>query len=385
MKKIQKENKKVFVGLSGGVDSSVTAALLKEAGFQVVGVFIKAWHPKDLPLAQGCTWREERRSAMRVAITLGIPFKTLNLEKEYKKNVVDYMIKEYKKGKTPNPDVMCNKEIKFGSFLDWALKEGADFVATGHYARKREIINSKFETLNKSKNQKSKIKTEYELLEGEDKNKDQSYFLWTLTQKQLKHILFPVGGMQKDKVRKLAKKYNLSTAEKKDSQGVCFLGQVDMKEFLSEYIKTKIGDVLDVEGNVIGHHRGSKLFTVGERHGFTITKKGIRDRPMYVISKNMKKNTIIVSSKEIMLSQNLFVKKVFISNVNWVSGKVPENKNIKCRFRYRQNSIKCKVKSEKWKIWVKFEKLQEFVSSGQSLVFYDRNVCLGGGVIDMVY
>src|SRR5258706_6959399 len=245
--------KKVFVGLSGGVDSSVSAALLKEAGYDVTGVFIKVWQPDFFE----CTSKDDRLDAMRVCAKLGIPFKTLNLEKEYKKEVVDYMISEYKKGNTPNPDVMCNKEVKFGAFLRFAIKMGADYVATGHYAR--NIFNKKTGL--------------YELCKSEDSDKDQSYFLWTLGQKELKRTLFPVGGYKKKYVRKLAEKFDLITANKKDSQGLCFVGKIDMKEFLMHFIKEKPGNVADERGNIIGNHNGVFFYTLGERHGFNISKK----------------------------------------------------------------------------------------------------------------
>src|SRR3989344_3453407 len=232
------QGKKVYVGLSGGVDSAVSAALLKKEGHEVTGVFIKAWTPPGFP----CSWKDDRRSAMRAAAVLDIPFITLDLEKEYKRDVVDYMIREYKLGRTPNPDVMCNKEIKFGAFLKFALAEGADFVATGHYAQK--VVSSKQSVVRKEKDSKTlMLNADYLLLEGADPDKDQSYFLWTLTQNQLKHILFPVGHLQKEAVRKLDEKFNLPQATRKDSQGLCFLGKIDMKEFLKEHIKTKKGKV----------------------------------------------------------------------------------------------------------------------------------------------
>src|SRR3989344_5863169 len=239
---------------------------------------------------------------MRAAAGLDIPFVTLNLEEEYKRGVVDYMIDEYKKGRTPNPDVMCNKEIKFGAFLDWALKQGADYVATGHYALKKEagIMN-------------------YELCEAKDKNKDQSYFLWTLTQEQLKHTLFPVGHLQKEEVRKLAGKFGLPQAVRKDSQGLCFLGQVDMKEFLSRYIEPKQGDVLDKDGNVIGTHGGAEFFTIGERHGFVVNKKKSDDAPLYVISKNITKNAITVTP---YITPHLKSKEdapLYLDHMNWIA------------------------------------------------------------------
>ena len=365
--KSQEKNKKVFVGLSGGVDSAVSATLLKKEGYKVTGVFIKAWNPEGFV----CTWREDRRSAMRVCAILDIPFITLDLEKEYKKEVVDYMIREYKAGKTPNPDVMCNKEIKFGHFLKFALKNGADFVATGHYAR------SELRSMN------------YELWEGKDVNKDQSYFLWTLTQEQLKHILFPIGNLQKEEVRKLAKKFCLPQATRKDSQGLCFLGQINMKEFLKKYIKIKKGKVLDLEGKEIGEHNGAILYTIGERHGFTITKKTTTDEPLYVIAKDIKNNTITIHNKSTQTgrSSQMCIKEIIIKNIN-IIGEIPKDAKIECRFRYRQEKIKCKIDlsayGEKNKIKVIFEEPQFGVSIGQSLVFYKDEICKGGGIIGKV-
>ena len=307
---------KVFVGLSGGVDSAVSAALLKKDGYDVTGVFIKAWTPPGYP----CAWKEDRRSAMRVAAILDIPFITLDLEKEYKKEVVDYIIAEYKIGRTPNPDMMCNKEIKFGHFLRFALKNGADYVATGHYAR-NELRG-----------------VNYELWEGKDKNKDQSYFLWALTQDQLGHILFPIGHLQKKEVRKLAEKFGLPQATRKDSQGLCFLGKVDMKEFLSRYMPQKRGDVLNEKGEVMGHHNGALFFTIGERHGFTITKKTESRVPLYVASKDVKKNTITVIPKEdshhFKRSFKMVIKVVKLKNINLI-GKI-KNKKYLSRLKFQR-------------------------------------------------
>ncbi len=352
---------RVFVGISGGVDSAVSVALLKKEGYDVTGVFIKAWTPEGYP----CTWKEDRRSAMRVAAVLDIPFITLDLEKEYKKEVVDYMIREYKIGRTPNPDVMCNKEIKFGHFLRFALKNGADFVATGHYAQNKKEGGLQI------------------LSEAKDKNKDQSYFLWTLTQDQLKHILFPIGHLQKSEVRKLATKFGLPQATRKDSQGLCFLGQVHMKEFLSRYIPQKRGGVLDLEGKIIGHHNGALFFTIGERHGFTITKKSDREAPLYVVAKNIKKNTITVATK------NAFQKvlgsplqsSTRLSSKHF-STQPAHGKKLSCRIRYKQEKVGCKIEVRKNETRVIFEKPQFGVSPGQSLVLYDNEICLGGGIID---
>jgi tRNA-specific 2-thiouridylase len=372
-----KEGKKVFVGLSGGVDSAVSAALLKREGYEVTGVFIKAWTPEGYP----CTWKEDRRSAMRAAAVLDIPFITLDLEKEYKKEVVDYMIREYSEGKTPNPDVMCNKAIKFGYFLKFALGKGANFVATGHYARTLPFGEGRVG-----------------LGESLDKNKDQSYFLWTLTQDQLKHVLFPVGSLWKEEVRKLAQKFDLPQATRKDSQGLCFLGKIDMKEFLSEYIPHKTGSVLNENGEIIGEHDGAVLYTIGERHGFRITKKGTEDTPMYVINKNMKDNTIVVASKIAFSQKKSVLKKVWprateetrglfekhfysgvtLKETNWINGEPSKSKKYSARIRYRQTKVPCQVLGGR----VVFEKSDLDISPGQSLVLYDGEICLGGGIIN---
>ncbi len=346
------KGKKVYIGMSGGVDSSVSACLLKKAGYEVIGVFIKVWQPDWIT----CTWKEDRLDAMRVASRLDIPFITLDLEKEYKEEVVDYMINEYKTGRTPNPDVMCNRSVKFGGFYNWAMKQGADYVATGHYA----------------------ISKDNKLIAGNDKNKDQTYFLWTLTKEQISRTLFPVGNIEKPEVRKLAKKFNLPNADKKDSQGLCFIGKIDIKEFLSHYIESQKGNVLDEKGNVIGEHNGAFFFTIGERHGFNITKKSPNDEPYYVISKNIDNNTITVANKNSEGDLPNATTTVKLKNVNWNQGEILLNKNLKARSRYRAPLQNIKFINENI---VEFEKPQDTLSSGQSLVFYDGEVCLGGGVI----
>jgi tRNA-uridine 2-sulfurtransferase len=373
---VKEKKKRVFVGMSGGVDSSLSVALLKEQGYDVVGVFIRVWSPDFLPrqdAGQACDWKEERRDAMRVAAELNIPFKTYDFQDEYKKDVVDYMIKEYREGRTPNPDVMCNRHIKFGAFLNRAVKEGADYIATGHYAR----------------NENGK------LLAGKDKNKDQSYFLWTLRPKDMKKIIFPIGYLEKSKVRKEANRFKLHNAEKKDSQGICFLGKIDTKEFLKHYIKSLKGDVLNEEGEVVGHHDGSEFLTLGQRHGFTITKKTPVDKPYYVVAKNLAKNTITVSNEIQKEELDSTKYKVELEKVNWVSGRAPvefsqintdkrqisADKKYKARLRYRQNLRNCSIKAEEDKTIIVFDELQENVTPGQSLVIYDGEVCLGGGVI----
>ena len=347
------KDKTVFVGISGGVDSSVSAALLKEQGYNVVGVFMKVWQPDFLK----CDWEKERTDAMRVCVRLDIPFITLDLEKEYKKEVGDYMVSEYKKGRTPNPDVMCNKYVKFGSFLSFAKEKGADYIATGHYA---QVI------------EESGV---YKMLQGVDSNKDQSYFLWTLTQKELSSVLFPVGGYKKDAVRILAKKYNLLTADKKDSQGICFLGHVDLEEFLSHYIDLKEGGVITVNGEVVGRHNGAELYTIGQRHGFTILEKNTEREPYYVVAKDLDKNTITVSHEP---SNNDFTRtEVTLESVNWIGNNPEDGKEYTARIRHRGELHSCTVHGEV----VVFTKPLYGIAQGQSLVIFDDVECIGGGVV----
>jgi len=350
---------KVYIGLSGGVDSAVSAVLLQKAGYDVHGVFIKVWQPNWIE----CSWKEDRREAMRIAAHLGISFTTLDLEKEYKKGVIDYMIAEYSVGRTPNPDVMCNREVKFGAFWHWAQTQGADFIATGHYAK----INNKHDG--------------YLLLKGKDSNKDQSYFLWTLIQDDLKHILFPVGGLPKPEVRKLATKFKLPNADRKDSQGLCFIGKIDVKEFLMHYIKTKSGSVHNEQDIHIGTHPGALLFTIGERHGFTITKKTPHDMPYYVISKNITDNTLVVSNK-LNQSKNTTTYEVCLTQCNWIQENPLLGKTFQGRSRYRQELYPLTVVSiNKSNATIRFETAQDTLTPGQSLVIYDREVCIGGGII----
>lgn len=345
--------KTVFVGLSGGVDSSVSAYLLKKAGYNVVGAFIKTWQPDFIE----CSWKDERRDAMRVAAHLEIPFITIDLEKEYKEGVADYMIAEYKAGRTPNPDVMCNKEVKFGGFLKYALSKGADFVATGHYAQTdgRGLFKAK------------------------DSAKEQSYFLWTLTGDQLSHTLFPIGHLEKKEVRSIAKKAGLLTASKKDSQGVCFIGKFDFKDFLKHYIEPKQGDVLNESGEVIGYHDGVTFFTLGERSGFTITKKGTDDSPMYVVAKDLEKNTITVSSSSLSPTTN-HLKLITLTSTNWISD--PETtKTYQAQIRYHGELLSCRIiNTSNKESQIEFKE-PVLVASGQSIVIYDRDVCVGGGVV----
>ena len=383
------KKKVVFVGLSGGVDSAVSAALLKKQNYEVVGVFIRTWHPDFLV----CNEEEERRDAMRVAAHLDIPFLTFDLQDVYKKEVADYMIREYKAGRTPNPDVMCNKEVKFGAFLKKAISMGADFVATGHYALVG-CPTPKFRVLD----------TRQELKKGIDPAKDQSYFLWTLKQEQLKKILFPIGHLKKTEVRKLAKKFKLPVAEKKDSQGICFLGAVDLKEFLKHYIKEKKGKVLlaqsGVEGNEkgkeIGYHNGVVFHTLGERHGFTITKKGSNDGAYYVVGKDIKKNILYVSQDKNLQKpgfrnlqkpgfwshlQNSNCFSITLKNTNWIFEIPKVNKEYTAQIRYHSEFLPCKIKCAKSNFAQVILEKPVLVASGQSCVAYDKDICLGGGVV----
>lgn len=336
--------------MSGGVDSSVTAALLKKEGYDVTGVHMICAGP---PIGGGCENGTDRRDAMKVAAVLDIPFLTWDFRDEYKKEVYDYMISEYIAGRTPNPDIMCNSRIKFGCFLERALGLGADYIATGHYIKKE--------------NSKLKI--------AKDLNKDQSYFLWTLTQNQLKHCLFPVGDYLKSDVRELAKKFKLSTSEKKDSQGLCFIGKVDFQDFLKEKIPAHIGDILDFSGKKIGTHEGALFYTIGQRHGLNL---GGQENPIYVAKKDVVANTITVVKEK---DENLYKSEIKICNANWINR--PSQDKIFARIRYRQPLQNCVIrKFAQDLLYVDFAIPQRAVASGQSIVFYSaKGEMLGGGII----
>lgn len=393
---MNKNNKTVFVGVSGGVDSSVAAALLKDQGYNVVGVFIRTWTPDFIE----CTWKDERRDAMRVCAHLDIPFLECDAEEAYKKGVADYMIEEYKKGNTPNPDVMCNRMVKFGVFWQFAKERGADYIATGHYAvRDSAPLTGAvhlLDSLGTKKSQKVLQKLQVfasspppvasqglsVLRKSPDQSKDQSYFLWTLTQDDLNHTLFPVGHLQKTEVRKLAEKYKLPVATKKDSQGVCFLGPLDMKDFLKHYIENKKGDVIDEKSNVIGEHDGAIFFTLGERHGFTIFKNEDNSKPLYVASKDINNNTITVSPKSDLWQEkeNDLNNKVLCINTNWISGIPEKDKKYTAQIRYHGEQFDCKVVCLGPTCEITFEK-DVLVDKGQSIVVYDADVCLGGCIV----
>lgn len=360
---MKEHNKTVYVGVSGGVDSSVSAALLQKQGYKVIGVFIRTWQPDFIE----CTWREERRDAMRVCAHLRIPFVELDLEEEYKKGVADYMISEYQKGRTPNPDVMCNREVKFGGFLSWAKEQGADYVATGHYAQvtTEDGITS--------------------MLRGVDNGKDQTYFLWTLTQEQLQHTLFPIGHLPKSEVRKLAERYELPTATKKDSQGICFIGDIDMKDFLSHYLDIQEGNLLNTEGEIIGTHDGSLLYTTGERRGFHIDPKykTSSDAPYFVVSKDVENNTVTVSQEKV-LTQQLVSSIVELKEVVDNQRGIHKGEKYSAQFRYHGAKISVSVKEydvEKKILSLELLDPVDSIAQGQSVVMYRGNVCLGGGII----
>jgi len=381
--------------MSGGVDSSVTALLLKNQNYDIVGVFMKCWSGDASldKLGMNCAWERDSEDARRVAQKLKIPFYVWDFEKEYKKKVVEYMVEGYKKGITPNPDVMCNKEIKFGLFFEKARALGADCVATGHYVRlERKLPITNYQFSNESKENK-KLKIENCTLKiARDLNKDQSYFLWTLTQKQLTHCLFPIGDYEKPEIRKIARKAKLPTADKKDSQGICFLGKVSIADFLKKYIRPKRGEILTTSGKKVGEHQGVYFYTIGQRHlgvsgiKYQASGKGEEIRKHYVSEKNIKTNTLVVAEGE--KNKALYKKEVELINVNFINPEftslIRANKRIGvlARVRYRQPLSSAKLLWTKTGLKIIFSKPQKFVAAGQSVVFYSKNgETLGGGII----
>jgi tRNA-uridine 2-sulfurtransferase len=340
----QRHTKCVYIGLSGGVDSSVSAALLKEQGYDVRGVFIKGWYPPSL----SCTWAEDRRDAMRVAARLQIPFETLDASKEYKESVIDYLVTEYKEGRTPNPDIMCNRDVKFGAFYRFA--KNADYIATGHYA----------------------LSKEGRLYRGKDESKDQSYFLWSVSKDAIAKTLFPLGELQKSEVRELAKRFMLPTAKKKDSQGICFLGPVSIEDFLRSEIAVEKGKAVTKEGKEVGLHGGALLSTLGER----VSLVGNEPGPWYVIKKDLRTNVLTVSHEREAVVPTINVK---LTASNWIRKPLPGTL-YSAQYRYHGPQIEGSL-NEGLNLFTPTKPLAEPLAPGQSLVIYEDDECLGGGII----
>ena len=390
------KNKRVVVGLSGGVDSSVAAHLLVEAGYEVIGLFMKNWHDESVTLSNECPWLEDSNDAMLVAEKLGIPFQTVDLSAEYKARIVDYMFAEYAAGRTPNPDVLCNREIKFDVFLKIALSLGADYVATGHYCQKATLVAAN--GIN-----------HYRLLSGADTNKDQSYFLCQLTQEQLSKTLFPIGHLQKKEVRNIAQKQQLITAEKKDSQGLCFIGKVSLPDFLQQQLQPKSGDIIEVgadfyqgralpktlgeqsqkiryqssDGKRVGTHSGAHFFTIGQRKGLAV---GGTPEPLFVIDTDVNKNIVYVGQGS--GHPGLFHRalKVALTDVHWVREDlrmIPGTEmEVAARIRYRQPLQKATLVLDSEALYVLFDQKQSAITSGQFVAWYREDELIGSGVID---
>ena len=344
--------KTVYVGMSGGVDSSVAALLLVEQGYHVVGVYMKNWS-EDLP-GMKCPWAEDLADAKRVAVKLGIDFKVWDFEKEYRERVVEYMLDEFRAGNTPNPDIMCNQEIKFKLFYEKAMADGADFIATGHYARVLWAGPA----------------THVNLARATDENKDQTYFLYRISQEALEHTLFPIGEMKKPEVKKLAKEHGLHNAYKKESMGVCFVGEVGMRDFLKKYIDVEPGEIREMESDrVLGYHEGAVFYTLGQRHGLYLAS----DLPYYVVKKDVKNNIVYVSKD--LNNRELWTKELKLRDVTMRTEL--QKKQISVRLRHRAPLIPARFDGET----LYFEQEIKRPASGQSAVIYDGETCLGGGII----
>jgi len=391
---------KVVVALSGGVDSSVAAYLLKDQGYDLIGLFMKNWHDESVTISDECPWLEDSNDAMLVAEKLNIPFQVVDLSKDYKEKIIDYMFDEYSKGNTPNPDILCNREIKFDVFMDIALSLGADYVATGHYSSIK--IN----------NDNNSVK--YELHSGRDNSKDQSYFLCQLNQEQLSKILFPIGDLMKNEVREIARNNHLVTAEKKDSQGLCFVGKVSLPDFLQQKLKKKTGNIIEIpsnsrlfdkkinfvdendrllsltnqidyslsDGKIIGKHDGAHYYTIGQRKGLAI---GGYKEPLFVISTNTQTNEIFVGEGKNHPGLSKKALKVKFSEVNWVNDDYNfeniRDLNLKARIRYRQKLQKISVYKHLDYLYVEFEDFQTAITKGQFLAIYDNSQLIASGVI----
>jgi tRNA-uridine 2-sulfurtransferase len=346
-------SKKVFVGMSGGVDSSVTAALLKQQGYDVTGVYMKNWS-QDLP-GLVCPWKEDYQDAKRVAVQLGIPFKMYDFETEYRHKVVDYMIEEYKAGRTPNPDIMCNQEVKFKLFLETAIEDGADLIATGHYARIKDG----------------------QLFAGLDPGKDQSYFLCRVTEEALRKSLMPIGEYKKSEVRAMARKLGLSTAEKKDSQGICFVGKVGIKDFLQQFVVSEPGRIIDQNGQEVGEHDGALFYTIGQRQGLGVGG-GL---PYYVVGKDMAKNEVQVTTD--LQDERLWNDTLTLTTPHWINHPPKETGAYGVRTRYRADLLEViglkKLENDNWQVTLKDE--VRALTPGQSAVLYDQDRVVGSGVV----
>jgi len=365
---------KVYVGMSGGVDSSVSAALLIEQGYDVTGVYMKNW-TTDLPGVK-CPWADDLADAKRVAVQLGIDFKVFDFENEYKHKVVDYMIGEYKSGRTPNPDIMCNQEVKFKLFLEAALEDGADMIATGHYAR---IVDGSWYMVDGKKEFKTNPDhlppTTYHLQRAADDNKDQTYFLYRVTGEAMAKTLFPIGEFIKPEVRKMAAARGLATAAKKDSQGICFVGQVGIRDFLSMYVDSKPGDIIDKKtGKVLGRHDGAIFYTIGQRHGLELGG-GL---PYYVVGKNMDKNEIYVTTD--INDDTLWKKVINLADLHWIN-EAPVEGIYQIRVRHRAPLATANISFNNDGAVLTLDNPERSVAAGQSVVIYDGDVCLGGGIV----
>ncbi len=379
--------------MSGGVDSSVTAALLKEQGYDVTGVYMKNWS-QDLP-GFACPWKQDYQDAKRVAVQLGIPLKMYDFENQYREKVVDYMLDGYRTGITPNPDVMCNQEVKFKLFLDTALSDGADYIATGHYAR---IVHGSAGPVTVSSPSVLAAAAsdgvphtvppaahldQYEpaaaLLTGIDANKDQSYFLYRVTESALKRSLMPIGKLEKPAVRELARKFGLATAEKKDSQGICFVGKVGIKEFLQQFVTNEPGAIVDAAGRTIGEHDGALFYTIGQRHGLNVGG-GL---PYYVIGKNMDKNEVYVTTD--LQDRRLWTKALDLTSVHWINGEPSGEKEYRIRTRYRAPLVRCMIGQAGNSWLVDMDEEVRAVTPGQSAVLYDDDRVVGGGIVTQTY
>ncbi|NLY58108.1 MAG: tRNA 2-thiouridine(34) synthase MnmA [Gammaproteobacteria bacterium] len=353
---------RVIVGMSGGVDSSVSAALLLEQGYQVEGLFMKNWDEDDG--TEYCTAREDLADAQAVSDRLGIKLHTANFAAEYWDNVFEHFLEEYQAGRTPNPDILCNREIKFKAFLDYALSLGADLIATGHYARRADRDGQSL------------------LLRGLDSNKDQSYFLHAVGGEQLARTLFPVGELEKPEVRRIAEKYELATARKKDSTGICFIGERRFSDFLKRYLPAQPGDIETTEGQVIGRHHGLMYHTIGQRQGLGIGGlQGASDDPWYVLRKDLQRNVLVVGQGND--HPWLFSSALECSNIYWVNPlSITEPLRLTAKVRYRQPDQDCVLEPTADGWLIRFDQPQRAVTPGQSVVLYQGEVCLGGGVIE---